>query len=206
MAQCDIKERTRRGGMRNSDGVETVRSHLGKVSLNPLMILVLPSLLVWSECSVSHAFNVELLIALEEELSPHFKLNGYRAGFGSRHDCRNSDGGFGFQQDPFDHLPLCYAKGPGRFAAPGAVRPQLRLVTTRSAALPWPMRLSSRLYSPLRRWPEKRFLVPLPSCQHDRRQIGSPGGPSQHGSAKLWIGDQRRRVAVSSFVPIQDVF
>src|SRR5262249_20674068 len=73
---------------------------LGKVSLNPLMILVLPSLFIWSECSVSHAFNVELLIALKEELSPHFKPNGYRASFGSRHECRNSDACFGFQHDP----------------------------------------------------------------------------------------------------------
>src|SRR5262249_15122819 len=126
MAQCGIKKRTRRGGMRNSDGIETVRSHLGKVSLNPLMILVLPSLFIWSECSVSHAFNVELLIALEEEPSPHFKPNGYRAGFGSRQDCRNSDGCFGFQHDPFDLPPLCYVEGPRSVRSPGAGKPQLQ--------------------------------------------------------------------------------
>src|SRR6516165_8073533 len=117
MAQCGIKKRTRRGGMRNSDGIETVRSHLGKVSLNPLMILVLPSLFIWSECSVSHAFNVELLIALKEELSPHFKPNGYRAGFGSRHECRNSDACFGFQHASLIFLRFAMSKDPGRFAA-----------------------------------------------------------------------------------------
>ena len=46
--------------------------------------------------------------------------------------------------------------------------------------------------------------MPLPSRQHDRQQIGSPERPSQHGSAKLWVRDQRRRVAVSLFGRVED--
>jgi len=39
------------------------------------------------------------------------------------------------------------------------------------------------------------FLVPVPSGTHDSEQIGFPGPPSQQGLAKLWVGNQRRRIA-----------
>src|SRR5262249_51827240 len=97
MAQCGIKQRTRRGSMRNSDGIEAVRSHLRKISLNALMIPVLPSLFVWSERSVSDAFDVELLIALEEKFSTRFEAYRSSAGVRARHDCGDSHPRCGFQ-------------------------------------------------------------------------------------------------------------
>ena len=84
MAQRGIKERTWRARMRNSDGIEAVRSHLSKISLNPAMILILSSLIVWPEGSVSYTFDVDFLIALKEEFSARIKANKAGAGFRSQ--------------------------------------------------------------------------------------------------------------------------
>jgi hypothetical protein len=43
--------------------------------------------------------------------------------------------------------------------------------------------------------PRRAFLVPVPGGTHDSEQIGFPGPPSQQGLAKLWVGNQRRRIA-----------
>jgi hypothetical protein len=81
VAQCGIKERTWRAGMRDSDRIEAVRSHPSKISVNLAMILILFSLIVWPECSVSYAFDVNFFIALKEEFSARLKANTAGAGF-----------------------------------------------------------------------------------------------------------------------------
>src|SRR5215510_16303335 len=98
--------------MRNSDGIEAVRSHLGKIGLNPAMILILSSLVVWPECSVSYAFDVNFLIALKEEFSARLKANTAGAGFCSRRDRGSFDICFGLQHDPHP-LPSLEVEGPG---------------------------------------------------------------------------------------------
>src|SRR5258708_10580114 len=86
--------------MRNSNGIEAVRSYLSKISLNPAMILILSSLVVWPECSVTYAFDVDFLIALKAEFSARLKANTAGAGFCFRRDRGNFDACFGFQHDP----------------------------------------------------------------------------------------------------------
>jgi len=67
--------------MRDTDGIEAVRSDLSKISLNPAMIVILSSLIVWPEGSVSYTFDVNFLIALKEEFSSRLKPNTAGAGF-----------------------------------------------------------------------------------------------------------------------------
>src|SRR5438876_451286 len=86
--------------MRNSDSIEAVRSHLCKIGLNPAMILILSSLVVWPECSVSYPFDVKFLIALKEEFSARLKANIAGGGLCSRRDRGIFDACLGFQHDP----------------------------------------------------------------------------------------------------------
>src|SRR5262249_45586907 len=97
--------------MRNSDGIESVRSHLSKIGLNPAMILILSSLVVWPECSVSYTFDVNFLIALKEEFSARLKANTAGAGFCPRRDRGNFDTCFSFQHDPHP-IPSLEVEGP----------------------------------------------------------------------------------------------
>src|SRR5262245_19583747 len=86
--------------MRDADGIEAVRSHPSKISLNPAMILILSSLVVWPEGSVSYTFDVDFLIALKEEFSARLKANKAGACFRSQRARGNFDACFGFQHDP----------------------------------------------------------------------------------------------------------
>jgi hypothetical protein len=66
--------------MRDSDSIEAVRSHPSKISVNPAMILILSALIVWPECAVGYAFDVNFLIALKEEFSARLNATAV-AGF-----------------------------------------------------------------------------------------------------------------------------
>ena len=61
--------------MRDSYGVEAVGCHLGKVSLNPSKVLVLPPLIIGTKSSVGYAFDVELFVARGEEFSLGLQAN-----------------------------------------------------------------------------------------------------------------------------------
>src|SRR5262249_12684111 len=116
--------------MRDSDGIEAVRSHLSKIGLNPAMILVLSSKVVWPECSVSYTFDVNLLIALKEEFSPRLNANTAGAGFRSRRARGKFDACFRFQHDPHPVPSLECRRSP---VQRGVTVPELRCLITKKS-------------------------------------------------------------------------
>src|SRR5262249_22641999 len=90
VARRRVEQGTWRHSVRDSDGVEAVGCHLSKVRLDRWKILVLLPLTIWAKCSVSYAFDVELLIPREQEFSLGLQARLCRDHFDFRRDVRNS--------------------------------------------------------------------------------------------------------------------
>ena len=69
VAQGGVEQGARRRGVRNADGIDAVRGHLSKVTLDAETVVVLPALGIRLERAVGHPADVELLVAYEEELA-----------------------------------------------------------------------------------------------------------------------------------------
>src|SRR5207244_5533302 len=74
----DVEERAGRHRVGNAHGVDAVRGHVGKVSLDGRDVVILVAARVGSESAIGHAAHVQLFRADEEELPSHARSRGGR--------------------------------------------------------------------------------------------------------------------------------
>src|SRR5439155_5385992 len=91
-----VEEGTGRHRMRDADGVDPVRRHLGEVPLDDVRVAVLVAARIGAERPVAHAADVELLVAGKDEFAPSARPDecwetGRRARAGDVRDDRRGD-------------------------------------------------------------------------------------------------------------------
>ena len=75
-----VEQGARRGRVRNADGVDPVRGHLGEVALNDVQVVVLVAARIGAKRPIGHAANVEFFVADEDEFAADDRPGEHRSG------------------------------------------------------------------------------------------------------------------------------